>query len=154
MHGLKTDRRRLTKREMSGMLEQLKSLNPNISIYSVESPEFTPYGQVITTLDVTELIQEAKKIEMPETGSVYVPEGSALEVYATTLHFCPCEVENSGFGCVVALPTGTNTPLERESKNPVLFRKNKWLIAHNENEGLISKGVVAGISGENIEIKY
>ncbi len=216
------------------MMEQLKKQNPNLEILSVESPEFAAYGQVIKTLDVTELIQEAKKIEMPETGSVYVPgmdafekllaadeirdafygelptqigycyghsnflnglewhtcseinvavtplvlilglrtelednkidsselkvfyvpEGTVLEVYATTLHFCPCEVESTGFGCVVALPTGTNTPLERESKNPVLFRKNKWLIAHNENEGLISKGVAAGISGENIEIKY
>ncbi|MBQ8039724.1 MAG: DUF4867 family protein [Lachnospiraceae bacterium] len=101
---------------------------------------------------VTELREG--KIDSSQAKVFYVPKGTVLEVYSTTLHFCPCEVEETGFGCVVALPTGTNTPLERESKNKVLFRKNKWLIAHNENKALLEKGVVAGISGENIQIKY
>jgi hypothetical protein len=216
------------------MLEKLKKKNPNIEMYSVESKEFAPYGRVINGLDITEIMNVAETIEMPENGSVYmpylvafetlpiaaeirdmlygemdtqvgycyghsnflnglewhssneiniattpmvlilglvtelkdgkidssklkafyVPKGCVIEVYSTTLHFCPCEVEETGFGCVVALPTGTNIPLERESKDKLLFRKNKWLIAHNENEALISKGVASGISGENIKIKY
>lgn len=78
--------------------------------------------------------------------------GDVAEIYATSLHFCPCEVEESGFGCVVALPKGTNVPLDEASADPYLFRKNKWLIAHVENEGLIAKGVVPGITGTNYRI--
>jgi hypothetical protein len=44
--------------------------------------------------------------------------------------------------------------LEIEPKNKMLFRKNKWIIAHVENETLINRGVVAGITGTNYEIKY
>lgn len=84
----------------------------------------------------------------------YLPAGTVAEVYSTTLHFCPCEVEKGGFGCVVGLPLGTNTPLETETSDPLLFRKNKWLIAHNDNKALISRGVFSGISGENFKINY
>ena len=84
----------------------------------------------------------------------YVPEGAAIEIYATTLHFCPCQISDSGFGCVVGLPTGTNTPLDECSEDPLLFRKNKWILAHRENEALISRGVVPGINGENYKIEY
>ena len=84
----------------------------------------------------------------------YLPAGSVAEVYSTTLHFCPCEVEKDGFGCVVGLPLGTNTPLGTETSGPLLFRKNKWLIAHNDNKALISRGVLPGISGENFKINY
>ena len=84
----------------------------------------------------------------------YVPAGTALEVYATTLHFCPCEVSPEGFGCIVALPLGTNTPLDVPAEDPLLFRKNKWIVAHNDNQSLIDRGVVPGIDGENYEIRY
>lgn len=97
---------------------------------------------------------ENGKIDSSSFKAFYLPKGTAAEVYATTLHFCPCETEKSGFGCVVGLPLGTNTPLEEEADNPLLFRRNKWIIAHVENASLISKGVVSGITGKNIEIKY
>lgn len=97
---------------------------------------------------------ENGKIDSSSFKAFYLPKGTAAEVYATTLHFCPCETEKSGFGCVVGLPLGTNTPLEEEADNPLLFRRNKWIIAHVENSSLISKGVVSGITGKNFEIKY
>ena len=84
----------------------------------------------------------------------YVPAGTAIEVYASTLHFCPCEVQREGFGCVVALPAGTNTPLDEAVDDRLLFRKNKWIVAHDQNEALLSRGVVAGIDGVNYEIRY
>ena len=97
---------------------------------------------------------ENRETESSKFTAFYLPAGTAIEVYATTLHFCPCEVENGGFGCVVELPLGTNTPLETEGPDPLLFRKNKWLIAHNDNKALISRGVLPGISGENFKINY
>lgn len=78
--------------------------------------------------------------------------GEAIEVYATTLHFCPIETKPEGFGCVVGLLKGTNTPLEEPCDDPLLFRTNKWLIAHEDNAALIARGAVAGIYGENYEL--
>lgn len=94
------------------------------------------------------------KIDSSTAKAFLLKAGDMVEIYATSLHFCPCEVSEDGFGCVVALPKGTNVPLEEEAENPLLFRKNKWLIAHEENEGLIQRGVVPGITGPNYEIKY
>ena len=97
---------------------------------------------------------ENEKTDSSKFTAFYLPAGTVAEVYSTTLHFCPCEVENGGFGCIVGLPLGTNTPLETEASDPLLFRKNKWLIAHNDNKALISRGVLPGISGENFKINY
>ena len=97
---------------------------------------------------------ENEKTDSSKFKAFYLPAGTVAEVYSTTLHFCPCEVEKGGFGCVVGLPLGTNTPLETEGSDPLLFRKNKWLIAHNDNKALISRGVLPGISGENFKINY
>ncbi len=94
------------------------------------------------------------KINSSVMKAFFVPKGTVIEVYATTLHFCPCEVHTDGFGCVVALPLGTNVALEKEVDDKMLFRKNKWLIAHEENAALIARGAVAGISGINYKISY
>lgn len=97
---------------------------------------------------------ENGKTDSSKFKAFYLPAGTVAEVYSTTLHFCPCEVEKGGFGCIVGLPLGTNTPLETEGPDPLLFRKNKWLIAHNDNKALISRGILPGISGENFKINY
>lgn len=94
------------------------------------------------------------KIDSSEMTVFFVPAGTTLEVYSTTLHFCPCEVETDGFKCVVVLPEGTNTPLDEEHDDKLLFRKNKWIVAHEKNSALIARGVVPGVGGENIQIKY
>ncbi len=203
-------------------------------IYSVEDKEFAPYGRVIKDIDATEIIEEAKKIDLPAEGSAYVPSieafeklnfkteiegrffgalkaqvgycyghssylnalewhigseinvavtpmvlflalqsdltdnkmssdsikafyvpaGATLEIYESVLHFCPSETSADGFGCVVGLLDGTNIPHTYPVQDKVLFKKNKWLIAHNENTGLIEKGIVAGISGKNLKLEY
>ena len=94
------------------------------------------------------------KIDSTKAKAFLLKCGDMVEVYATSFHFCPCEVDKNGFGCVVALPKGTNVPLDEAASNPLLFRKNKWLIAHETNEGLIARGVVPGITGPNYEVKY
>ncbi len=94
------------------------------------------------------------KIDADQFRAFYVPKGTVVEVYATTLHFCPCEVSAEGFGCVVALPRHTNTDLQIQPRDKTLFRKNKWVIAHEKNQALIDRGVVPGITGCNYAIKY
>jgi hypothetical protein len=54
---------------------------------------------------------------------------------------------------LVGLTKETNTPLTEKPADPLLFARNKWLIAHEENEGLIARGAVPGISGENYTVK-
>ena len=94
------------------------------------------------------------RLDSSTMKAFYVPKGAVIEVYATSLHFCPCQTSDAGFGCIVGLPRGTNTPLDKPSSDKLLFRKNKWIIAHEENENLISRGVIPGIYGKNYKINY
>lgn len=89
----------------------------------------------------------------------YVPEGTALEMYQTTLHLSPCRVRDEGFMDIVILPRGTNTPLDKKEKNgdaesTLLLQKNKWVIAHKDREPLVKQGAFIGVVGENKEILY
>lgn len=94
---------------------------------------------------------ETSKIE-----AFKVPAGTAIEVYATTLHYAPCNVEESGFRCVVVLPKDTNLALEAKpekvGEDALLFARNKWLIGHKDTD-LGEQGAFIGLVGENISIK-
>jgi hypothetical protein len=84
-----------------------------------------------------------------------VPAGTVIEVFATTLHYAPCHVEDSGFRCVVILPKGTNQELEPlgemvYEEDRLLFARNKWLIGHEEG-GLPGEAYI-GITGENLAV--
>lgn len=204
-----------------------------MKIYSVHDNEFKQFGRVID-VDVTELLETAKKVEMPESGSKYVPsleafeelpikeyfqdeifgqmpmqlgfcwgyndtmnalewhtcseinvatedqvlllgdirdmekdnkynsekvrafklkKGETIEIYATTLHYCPIHCDAKiGFGSVVGLTKGTNTPLDKKPETNLLFAKNKWLIAHEDNEALKARGASSTIYGENYKL--
>ena len=94
------------------------------------------------------------KIDSSLFKAFYVPKGTVVEVFSTSLHYCPCQVNDAGFKCVVVLPKDTNTAVETEVLDKRITAKNKWLIAHVENEAKIKQGAVAGITGINYEIKY
>ena len=83
-----------------------------------------------------------------------VPAGTVIEVYATTLHYAPCNVAESGFKAVVVLPKGTNTDLDPYTKatkeDDLLFARNKWLLSHPDAK---IEGSVAGIQGENLSVR-
>lgn len=97
---------------------------------------------------------ENNRVSADTFKAFYLEAGECVEVYANSLHYCPCEVEKTGFGCIVGLPAGTNVPLDEPSADPLLFRKNKWLIAHEENAALIARDAVAGVSGPNFKVRY
>lgn len=82
----------------------------------------------------------------------FVPAGTAVELYATTLHYAPCGIEGREFRCGVVLPKGTNEELavrpEKHGENRLLFAVNKWLLAH-EASGLGKDGACIGLQGEN-----
>lgn len=93
-------------------------------------------------------------IDSSKFKAFYLPKGTAVEIYATTLHYTPCQASVDGFGCIVALPKGTNTALETAVNDKFMTAKNKWLIAHIDNTAKIKQGAMAGITGKNYEIKY
>lgn len=84
-----------------------------------------------------------------------VPAGTLIEVYATSLHYAPCQTGDDGFRCVVVLPRGTNTDLDHKpqarcGEEKLLTAKNKWLIGHSE--GRLDEGAWIGLVGENISL--
>lgn len=83
----------------------------------------------------------------------FVPAGTVVEMYATTLHYAPCMASETGFRAVVILPAGTNTELDfaagESGEERLITAKNKWLIAHEE-AGI--EGAFCGLKGENIEL--
>ena len=97
---------------------------------------------------------EGNEYNSDKAEAFYLEKGDAVEVFATSLHYCPCQVSDTGFSSVVVLPKNTNTPLEKASDDRLLFAKNKWLICHDGNDALIENGVYPGIHGKNYEIKY
>ena len=114
----------------------------------------------IATTDLVLLLgleyeMEGNEYSSDKIKAFYLKKGDAVEVYGTSLHFCPCQVSDDGFKCVVGLPAGTNDILDKKyNDDKLLFKKNKWIICHDENTALIEKGVYPGIHGKNYEIKY
>ncbi len=98
-------------------------------------------------------VQDIEGLEF-DTNNVeafYVRRGDVFEIYSTTLHFSPCKVSKDGFKCVVVLPRFTNTDLDFKPEG-LLFKNNKWILTHPENNKLMSQGVNGRLLGENIRI--
>jgi ureidoglycolate hydrolase len=84
------------------------------------------------------------------------PAGAAVELYATTLHYAPCNgAAGEGFRVAVVLPKGTNTekPKIADSipEDALLWACNKWLIAHPDSPEA-ADGAFVGLDGENPDI--
>lgn len=97
------------------------------------------------------------KLDTAKVEAFLLPAGEAVELYATTLHYAPCDAKSgAGFRVVVVLPRGTNTDKpEFTAKTPedaLLRARNKWLSAHPESPEA-ADGAFVGLSGENIDIK-
>ena len=91
-----------------------------------------------------------------DTGTVKAfraPAGAVVEVYATSLHYAPCQTADEGFRVAVVLPKGTNTDMpEIEKKNAedkMLWACNKWLLAHPDAPEA-AQGAYVGLKGANI----
>lgn len=129
--------------------------------HSLNSLEWHLCSEInIATTDLILIL--AKKYNMDENyhldskccKAVFVPKGVAIEIYSDTLHYCPCEVKESGFGMVVALVKGTNTKANDNSEDKKFRAKNKWVITHEENKVALKNNVFAGIFGPNYTIRY
>ena len=84
----------------------------------------------------------------------FVPKGTAVELYATTLHYAPCGVDGNGFRVSIVLPAGTNAPLEQphkaEGEDALITAVNKWLIGHAEGGFTGTEHI--GLIGKNLNV--
>lgn len=109
---------------------------------------------MILLIGMQQDIEENYTYDSGKIEAFLVPAGTAVEIYATTLHYAPCGVKGKGFQTVIVLPKDTNTELltsHNESKeDSLLVARNKWLIAHQD---AAIEGAFVGIIGENISVK-
>ena len=98
-------------------------------------------------------IEEDFTYDTSRVEAFYVPAGTAVELYATTLHYAPCGVEGNGFRCVIVLPKDTNTEItfstSGKGEDKLMTAKNKWLIAHEDAK---IEGAFNGLKGVNITL--
>ena len=108
---------------------------------------------LILLLGCQQDIGEDDTYDTAKVEAFYVPAGTAVELYATTLHYAPCSADENGFRCVIVLPKGTNEDLPfkaaDEGENRLLTAVNQWLIAHEE-AGI--DGAFCGLKGENVTV--
>ncbi|HIY62435.1 MAG TPA: DUF4867 family protein [Candidatus Mediterraneibacter stercoripullorum] len=108
---------------------------------------------LILLLGCQQDIEQGDIYDTSRVEAFLVPAGTAVELYATTLHYAPCSAKEGGFRCVIILPKGTNEELPfrpaAEGENRLLTAVNKWLIAHEE-AGI--EGAFCGLKGENIMV--
>ncbi len=98
------------------------------------------------------------KFDTKNVKAFLVPAGTAVELYATSLHYAPCGAKaGDPFRVSVVLPKGTNEakPAKVQAGNQedaMLWCQNKWLLAHPDSPEA-GKGAYVGLTGENIVLK-
>lgn len=109
-------------------------------------------SDLILLLGSQQDVEEGDTYDTAKVEAFLLPEGMAVELYATTLHYAPCGVDGNGFRCAIVLPKGTNLTPEKEhaagGEDRLLTATNKWLIGHPE--GGLPEGCHLGLVGENI----
>lgn len=110
-------------------------------------------SDMILLLGKREDVEADDTYDTSKVVAYLVPEGVAVELYATTLHYAPCNAGEEGFRGIVILPRDTNLELEvvpeKKGEDKLITARNKWLIAHPE-AGI--EGAFCGLKGENITL--
>lgn len=95
------------------------------------------------------------KLDTATVKAFRVPAGVLVEVFATALHYAPCQTSDEGFKVLVVLPRGTNLEMPElpvaGGDSALLWASNKWLLAHPETSEAAA-GAHIGLVGENISI--
>lgn len=106
-------------------------------------------------------VEEDFTYDTSKVKAFKVPAGTAVEVFATSLHYAPCGVDGAPFQVGIVLPKGTNFPLTTKhaavaadgtapSEDALITAVNKWLIGHAE--GGLDAGSFIGLKGKNLNI--
>lgn len=136
--------------KMLNALEYHRSSEANVAV-----------TDIILLLGQQSDITEDFTYDTAQLEAFFIPAGTAVELYATTLHYVPIGTKENdyAFKMGVVLPFGSNFPLgitlgaeaekEKLPEEKLLFAKNKWLIAHEESG---EEGAFIGLTGKNISV--
>ena len=99
---------------------------------------------------------ENGRLDTAKVAAYFVPAGTMVEVYGTTLHYAPCSGHaGEGFKVLIVLPKGTNTDkpelVIRNEEDKLITARNKWLLAHAESSEA-ADGTPVRLDGINIDI--
>lgn len=101
-------------------------------------------------IDRTDYTYDTGKAE-----AFFVPAGTGIELYATTLHYAPCNAHaGQGYHVANGLLLGTNgqcPALDKKGEDQLLAGCNKWLLAHPDSPEA-GEGAFIGLKGQNIRI--
>lgn len=119
-----------------------------------------PSNDIVLLLASLQSVKNGK-LNTSAVEAFYVPKGTVVQVYETTLHYAPCtavkngEVSKEGFRVIIVLPKDTNTEKpaikEIDFEDKLLWARNKWLIAHPDSSEA-KAGAFVGLTGINIDI--
>ena len=114
----------------------------------------------VLMLGLLQDVEEDFTYDTSKVEAFLVPAGTAVEVYATTLHYAPCGVDGKGFQVAIILPKGTNYPLAADhakasgaatdNEDCLITATNKWLIGHVQ--GGLDEGSFLGLKGKNLDL--
>ena len=113
----------------------------------------------IAATDMVFLVARQPEIEngvltTDKVKAFFIPKGTAVELYATTLHYAPAAVGH-GFrmGCV--LPRGTNLEApaitQKGKEDRLLWGANKWVIASKGTDEA-AQGAYVGLVGPEVDL--
>ena len=119
-----------------------------------------PANDIVLLLAPLQAVKNGK-LDTNLVEAFYVPKGTVVLIYETTLHYAPCnavkkgKVSKDGFRVIVVLPKDTNTEKpeikEIDFEDKLLWARNKWLIAHLESNEA-KQGAFVGLIGKNIDL--
>ena len=127
---------------------------PNAVEYHRSSEINVAATDAVLIVGMQQDITDDFKYETAKMEAFLVEAGTAVEIYATTLHYAPCSANEGGFKVGIVLPAGTNYPLEESHEgweDSLITAQNKWLIGHEE--GGLDAGAHIGLVGKNLDIR-
>jgi len=146
---------------------------PNSSLNGFEYHKSSEIDVALTDqallLGLWEEMDDMFRFDANRTVCLFMPKGSAVELYPRVLHYSPCKTDDGGFKTIIVLPKGTNDALGdagrggfsgdgdtggRVGEERLLFMRNKWLIAHPERTPLMERGAYPGVIGPNLIVRY
>ena len=132
---------------VSGRARALNSLE-----YHKSSEYNIPMNDVILLLGMEQDITNGQ-FDSSKCEAFYIPGGTGVELYATTLHYAPLNVSEDGYRMICVLPRGTNGAkvdfAVKNAEDKMCLGVNKWLLAHKDSSEAQS-GAYIGITGTNI----
>lgn len=109
----------------------------------------------ILLLGLRSELEDDFSYDTAKVKAFFVPAGTAVEIYATSLHYAPCGVAGKGYQVAIVLPKGTNYPFTQKrdrdaGEDRLMTAVNKWVIGHPE--GGLAEGSFLGLKGENLSV--